>query len=64
MKKSFLTALFGAMASLPHILPLIGVGTIGHVGGGTVDQLLSGIGMLGLGFFAKDYNVTGGTRQQ
>lgn len=61
MRRSFWTTLFGLMAGLPQLLPFIGVEAFGHIGAVTVDQFLTGIGLIGLGAMAKDRNVTGGT---
>jgi hypothetical protein len=58
---SWKTSLFAFLAALPQFLAASGVHIPGHVGSVTVVQAISSIGLLGLGWFAKDHNVTGGT---
>lgn len=57
--KNWKTTLFGVIASLPALLPVLGIQHFGHLGSGSIDQVIGGIGALLLGFFAKDSNVTG-----
>lgn len=54
------TGLFGILSAVPYILHGIGIAGIGHLGTGSFDQLIGAIGALGLGYYAKDKNVTGG----
>lgn len=62
--KNWKTTIFGLIASLPVMLPMLGVPHFGHLGNVTIDQAVGGLGALLLGYFAKDRNVTGGTIQQ
>ena len=61
MRKSIWTTLFGLFAALPNLIQFVGIESFGHLGNVSVDQALSGLGILGLGFMAKDRNATGGT---
>jgi hypothetical protein len=63
MNKSWLTSLFGLLAGVPMLLHQSGV-TVGHLGGGDWLNLISAVGVAGLGLSAKDSNVTGGTVAQ
>jgi hypothetical protein len=57
LKKNWLTTFFGLLAGLPQILPVIGLPiSFGHIGNTSISGLLSGIGILGLGAVAKDFN--------
>jgi hypothetical protein len=63
MFKNWKTTLFGFIGGLP----MVGIQVLNAFGQGqTVDfkQLGLGLGVMLLGAFAKDSNVTGGTTQQ
>lgn len=62
--KNWKTTTFGILAALPSLLQAFGLHSFGHFGSVSVDQALAGVGVLGLGYLAKDKNVTGGTVQQ
>ena len=59
-KKNILTTIFGVLAAIPAIAHTVGVTNIGHIGSGDVLTLLQGLGVLGLGYFAKDKTNTDG----
>jgi len=61
VRKNIWTTIFGVLAAVPQLLGVVGIQGIGHVGSITIDQLISGIGLIGLGALAKQFNVTGGT---
>lgn len=62
MRKNWKTTLFGALAGAPQFLQAFGL--VSNPRAVLIANLLSAIGVLGLGFSAKDSNVTGGTVQQ
>jgi len=53
------TTLAGLLTGLPNILTILGIGIPVPV-----VQVLTGLGALLLGIFAKDFNVTGGSVKQ
>jgi len=57
--KNWKTTLFGFLTGLPVLLHSVGVPNIGHIGNGDFLSLLSGIGAILTGYFAKDKDVTG-----
>jgi hypothetical protein len=59
--KNWKTTLFGILAALPALLHSVGVAGFGHLGSVSIDTAISSVGVLLLGWFAKDKNVTGGT---
>lgn len=54
---SWKTTLFGIIASLSALLPSLGINVTGKAQ--TVVGILSGIGAIFLGYFAKDKDKTG-----
>jgi hypothetical protein len=57
--KSWQTTLAGLITGLPQILSVIGVAIPTPF-----LNLISALGAIALGYFAKDWNVTGGTKAQ
>lgn len=61
--KNWKTSLFGALAAIAQLAPVLshaGV-QVGHWGGSDFLQVGAGVSTLLLGLYAKDSNVTGGT---
>lgn len=59
MKSSWLTTFFGILAALPQLLPVVGLpAQFGHIGNASISSIITGIGVLGLGAVAKQFNVS------
>ena len=63
--KSWKTTLAGLLAGLPvAITALVDAYNAGQFTGKSVLQVILGVGIILIGIFAKDHNVTGGTTPQ
>jgi len=63
--KSYKTTLAGILAGLPvAIQSILDAYNAGQFTGKSLSQLAVGIGVILIGVYAKDHNVTGGTTQQ
>ncbi len=58
--KNWKTLICGAIAALPYIVKFF----TGHDLPFDLSDICQGTGLFGLGLLSKDYNVTGGTKQQ
>lgn len=60
--KNWKTTLFGTLAGAPMLAQQLGLATSPKAV--AIANLLGAIGVIGLGWSAKDNNVTGGTKPQ